>query len=64
MDRTIASIRLFLACRRALYRFEKRSNPEMRHNWRIALLCWLDKRMTILGRHALSEWLAPNAKAV
>jgi hypothetical protein len=50
------AIQLLLFWRRTLYRFEKRLNPQMRYNWRIALLFLLDRRMVALSRHALSDW--------
>jgi hypothetical protein len=49
-------VALLVRFRHRLYRFEKHRDPHMRHNWRIAILFWLDKRIVALGRHALFDW--------
>jgi hypothetical protein len=52
----MTQVDFILRCRRWLYRFEKRRNPEMYHNRRVAVLFWLDKRIAALGRHSMFDW--------
>jgi hypothetical protein len=60
-NKNAKAIALLLKLRGWLFRFEKAHNPQMLHNWRIALLFWIDKRLSALGYRALSNWYGDDS---